>query len=71
MTCTALIAGPAAEPLGLTLFGPVAWLRLPIPIGVTARLLTACLEAASARADYAERIGDEEARHRVTCLPVS
>jgi hypothetical protein len=49
----------------------VAWLRLPIPTGVTARLLTACLEAASARADYAERIGDEEAWHRVTCLPVS
>jgi len=71
MTCTALIAGPAAEPLGLKLFGPVAWLLLPIPIGVTARLLTAYLEAASARADYAERIRDEEARHRVTCLPVS
>jgi hypothetical protein len=71
MTCTALIAGPAAEPLGLTLFGPAAWLLLPIPIGVTARLLTACLEAASARADDAERFRDEDARHRVTCLPVS
>lgn len=59
MTCTALIAGPAAEPLGLKLFGPVA------------RLLTAYLEAANARADYAERIRDEEARYRVTCLPVS
>jgi hypothetical protein len=50
MTCTALIAGPAAEPLGLALFDPVAWL-LPIPIGMTARLLTAYLKAASARAD--------------------
>jgi len=71
MTYTALIAGPAAEPLGLTPFGPVAWLLLPIPIGVTARLLTACLEAASARTDYAERIRGEEPRHLVTCLPVS
>ena len=49
----------------------MAWLLLPIPIGVTARLLTAYLEAVSARADYAERIRDEQARHRVTCLPVS
>ena len=46
MTCTALIAGPAAEPLGLKLFGPAPWLLLPIPIGVTARLLAAYLEAA-------------------------
>jgi hypothetical protein len=61
MTCTALIAGPAAEPLGLKPFGPVAWL-LPTPIGVTARLLSAYLKAASARADYAERIRDEDAR---------
>jgi hypothetical protein len=38
---------------------------------VTARLLTACLEAASARTDYAERIRGEEPRHLVTCLPVS
>ena len=70
MTCTALIAGPAAQPPGLTLFGPAAWLLLPIPIGVTARLLTAYLEAANAGADYAERICDEEARHRVACVPV-
>jgi hypothetical protein len=67
MTCTALIAGPAAEPLGLTLFGPVAWLRLPIPIGVTARLLTACLEAANARADYAERIRDKHGTGSPAC----
>jgi hypothetical protein len=49
----------------------VAWLLLPIPTGVTTQLLTAYLEAANARADYAERFRDEEARHRVTCLPVS
>jgi signal transduction histidine kinase len=66
VTCTALIAGPAVEPLGLKLFGPVAWLLLPIPIGVAARLRTAYLEAANARAEYAERTREEEARHRVT-----
>ena len=66
VTCTALIAGPATEPLGLKLFGPVAWLLLPIPIGFTARLRTAYLEAANTRAEYAEQTRDEEARHRVT-----
>src|SRR5258708_23820422 len=38
---------------------------LPIPIGITARLRSAYLEAANARAEYAERTREEEARHRV------
>src|SRR5260370_17239504 len=38
---------------------------LPIPNGITARLRPACLEAANARAEYAERTREEEARHRV------
>ena len=43
----------------------MAWLLLPIPIGITARLRSAYLEAANARAEYAERTREEEARHRV------
>ena len=55
VTCTAVLAGPAAESLGLKVLGPQAWLLLPTLLGV----------AASRRAEYQSRAREEEARHRV------
>ena len=65
VTCTLLIAGPHGEPFDLKFLGPVAWLLLPVPVGIAARLRLAYVEAAQARAEYAERTREEEARHRV------
>ncbi|WP_329331311.1 sensor histidine kinase [Streptomyces sp. NBC_00663] len=66
LTCTALIAGPAYEPLVVKLLGPAFWLLLPTSAGTVNRLHRACLEAERARAEHAERVRDEEARRRVT-----
>jgi hypothetical protein len=49
----------------LEIIGTVAWLLLPAALGRAARLRLAYLEAANARAEYAERTREEEARHRV------
>jgi signal transduction histidine kinase len=65
LVCTALIAAPAGEPLALETIGTAAWLLLPVPLGIAGRLRGAYLEAANARAEYAERTREEEARHRV------
>ena len=65
LVCTALIASPPGEGLGQEVIGTAAWLLLPVPLGVTARLRAAYLQAANARAEYAERTREEEARHRV------
>ncbi|MEV2210068.1 sensor histidine kinase [Streptomyces sp. NPDC050997] len=61
----ALIADPAGEGLALNVIGPVAWLLLPAALGSTARFRRAYLESVHARAEYAERTREEEARHRV------
>ncbi|MDT7846722.1 sensor histidine kinase [Streptomyces justiciae] len=66
LTSTALIAGPAYGPLVVKLLGPAFWLLLPTSAGTVNRLHRACLEAERARAEHAERVRDEEARHRVT-----
>ncbi len=65
LVCTALIASPAREPLAQETIGTAAWLLLPVALGITARLRAAYLEAANARAEYAERTREEEARRRV------
>jgi signal transduction histidine kinase len=65
LECTAVIASPHREPLAMEIIGTAAWLLLPVPLGITARLRTAYTEAAHARAEYAERTKEEEARHRV------
>jgi signal transduction histidine kinase len=65
LVCTAVIASPDREPLVMETVGTTAWLLLPVPLGITARLRAAYLEAANARAEYAERTREEEARHRV------
>ena len=51
--------------LALKTVGTAAWLLLPVPLGITARLRAAYMEAANARAEHAERTREEEARHRV------
>lgn len=61
----AVLAGPGSETLALKVFGPAAWLLLGPALGLAARLRLAYAEAAHARAEYAERTRDEEARHRV------
>ena len=55
VACTAQLAGPAAESLGLKLLGPQAWLLLPTLLGMAAR----------GRTEYQNRAREEEARHRV------
>ncbi|WP_371661062.1 sensor histidine kinase [Streptomyces sp. NBC_00280] len=66
LVSTALIVGPAGEPLVLKLVGPAAWLLLPTSLGTANRLRGAYLEAVRARAEHAEHTREEEARHRVT-----
>jgi signal transduction histidine kinase len=63
--CTALIAGPAGEGLNLKVSAPAFWLVLPAVLGEASRLRHAYLDAANARAEWAERTREEEARHRV------
>ncbi|GAA3219822.1 sensor histidine kinase [Actinocorallia longicatena] len=62
---TALIAGPEQESIVLKTIGPIAWLVLPVALGSVTRLRRAYTEAVQARAEYAERTREEEARHRV------
>ncbi|MET7487014.1 sensor histidine kinase [Streptomyces sp. NPDC005538] len=56
---------PAHHPWPFRTVGPVAWLLLPVVAGNALRLREAYLEAVRARAEYAERGREEEARHRV------
>jgi signal transduction histidine kinase len=65
VVCAALLAGPADESLALKTVGPAAWLLLGPALGVAAKLRLAYLNAARARAEYAERTREEEARLRV------
>jgi signal transduction histidine kinase len=62
---TALIAGPEGETIVLKTIGPIAWLVLPVALGSVTRLRRSYLEAVQARAEFAERTREEEARHRV------
>ncbi|MFJ6464726.1 sensor histidine kinase [Streptomyces sp. NPDC091387] len=60
-----MIGGPTGESLALKVIGPAAYLLLPAALGANARFRTAYLESVRARAEYAERNREEEARHRV------
>jgi signal transduction histidine kinase len=62
---TALASDSGDHPLVLKTLGPAFWLLLPIVSGNAARLKQAYWEAVQARATYAERSRDEEARLRV------
>ncbi|MFF7473953.1 histidine kinase [Streptomyces sp. NPDC008092] len=61
----ALVLAPAGVPWPLETISPAAWLLLPVVAGNAVRLQGAYLEAVHARAEYAERGREEEARHRV------
>jgi signal transduction histidine kinase len=65
LLCTALIARAPHQPLAMEVIGTVAWLLLSVSLGRASRLRLAYLEAAHARAEYAEKTREEEARHRV------
>ncbi|MEU1268725.1 sensor histidine kinase [Streptomyces sp. NPDC005799] len=61
----AFAVDPNDNPWPLKTLGPAAWLLLPVATGSTVRMKGAYLQAVQARAEYAERSRDEEARHRV------
>ncbi|WP_405995635.1 sensor histidine kinase [Streptomyces sp. NBC_00986] len=62
---TATVVDPVHHPWPFRTVGPAAWLLLPVVAGNAVRLRDAYLEAVQARAEYAERSREEEARHRV------
>ncbi|MFD8820540.1 sensor histidine kinase [Streptomyces sp. NPDC059627] len=62
---TTMLDTPTTEILLLRTLGPVLWLLLALVGGSGARLRTAYLESVQARAAYAERTREEEARLRV------
>lgn len=63
---TALLDKPNTDMLLLRTVGPVLWLLLPLVGGGSARLRHDYLQSVHARASYAERTREEEARLRVT-----
>ncbi|MCT9075743.1 sensor histidine kinase [Streptomyces fulvoviolaceus] len=65
VTIAAFTVDPLDHPWPLKTLGPVAWLLLPVATGNGVRLRRAYVEAIQARAEYAERSREEEARHRV------
>ncbi|GGN10562.1 sensor histidine kinase [Streptomyces fuscichromogenes] len=62
---SAMLDNPTTDMLLLRTVGPVLWLLLPLVGGSRARLRAAYLESVQARAAYAERTREEEARLRV------
>ncbi|WP_405855078.1 histidine kinase [Streptomyces sp. NBC_01515] len=62
---TATVVDPVHHPWPFRTVGPAAWLLLPVVAGNALRLRDAYLEAVGARAEYAERSREKEARHRV------
>ncbi|MFD4606373.1 sensor histidine kinase [Streptomyces sp. NPDC058464] len=61
----AMVFAPSGIPWPLETISPAAWLLLPVVTGNAVRLQSAYLEAVQARAEFAERNREEEARHRV------
>ena len=61
---TSVLASPH-QTFALTVISPAACLLLPVALGTTARVRRDLLAAVQARAEYAERTREEEARHRV------
>ncbi|MGW2050272.1 sensor histidine kinase [Streptomyces sp. NPDC001858] len=53
------------HPWPLAVINPILCLLLPVALGTAAQTRRAYLEAVQARAEYAERSREEEARHRV------
>jgi signal transduction histidine kinase len=65
LVAAAYVADPVSHPWPMKTLGPAAWLLLPVATGNAVRLRSAYVEAVQARAEYAERSREEEARHRV------
>ncbi|MCX4703540.1 sensor histidine kinase [Streptomyces sp. NBC_01352] len=65
LVAAALLLDPLDHPWQLDTLSPAACLLLPVAAGNATRLRGAYLEAVQARAEYAERSREEEARHRV------
>ncbi|MFD3505466.1 sensor histidine kinase [Streptomyces sp. NPDC058678] len=65
LVTSALFLDPLDHPWQLDTLSPAACLLLPVAAGNATRLRGAYLEAVQARAEYAERSREEEARHRV------
>ncbi|MDT7845693.1 sensor histidine kinase [Streptomyces justiciae] len=65
LTVTGFLTDPLDRPWPLTTVGPAAWLLLPVATGTAVRLRDAYVEAVQARAEFAERSREKEARHRV------
>ncbi|MER5177373.1 histidine kinase [Streptomyces sp. NPDC002896] len=66
LVVTAFFADPVNHPLVLRTIGPAFWLLVPVAGGTASRLRRAYVGAIQARAEYAERTREEEARHRVS-----
>jgi signal transduction histidine kinase len=64
LVTVAVIARPNGVSLALETIGIAAWLLLPVPLGIIARFRAAQAEAATVRAEVAERTREEEARRR-------
>lgn len=62
---TVVVANRADMPLVLQTLAPTIWVLLPVAAGSGARIRRAYLDAVQARAEYAERSREEEARLRV------
>lgn len=54
------------EPFAITAIAPAASLLLPLSLGTTIRIRRAYVQAVHARAEYAEKTREQEARHRVS-----
>ncbi|WP_369249742.1 sensor histidine kinase [Streptomyces sp. R41] len=65
LVTTAMTSDHYGHPWALKTIGPAFWVVTPVAMGTATRLRGAYLEAAHARAEYAERTREEEARHRV------
>ena len=61
----AVFISSSHEQLVLQTIGPAAWLFLPLSLGTATRVRRENLALVQARADYAERTREQEARHRV------
>ncbi|MFI1093396.1 sensor histidine kinase [Streptomyces sp. NPDC020917] len=65
LVAATLVASPRSEPLVLKTINPIAWLLLMPVLGGAVQLRRAYVDAMEARAVFAERTREEEARHRV------
>ncbi|MCK9929789.1 sensor histidine kinase [Frankia sp. Mgl5] len=66
VVATALIADPDGYPLELKTIGPTAWMLMAASLGGARRIRQDYLDAVKARAEYAERTREAEARRQVT-----